>query len=58
MLWDNLFFDKENNLALMKFLNLVASMGIYRPVLSQWCDDLTQDYLLKVIEHLHGKLEN
>ena len=43
LLWDKLYLHRENNLQLLKTLNLVRCMGPFKETLSAWLDDFPRD---------------
>lgn len=52
-MWDKLYTLKENNLLLLKFVNLINYMGIYKNILCDWFDDMGGDNLKLIIDHLN-----
>ena len=52
-MWDKLYTLKENNLLLLKFVNLINYMGIYKNILCDWFDDMGGDHLKLIIDHLN-----
>ena len=64
MLWDKLYLHKENNLHLLKFLNLVNHLAKWKSNFTNWCDEIPSEFLkmqvhqlLTILDHEFIKLK-
>lgn len=57
MLWDKLYLLVENNLQLLKFLNLVNNLGSLKPAFSSWCDEIPATFLKLQVKQLLAIIE-
>lgn len=58
MFWKPIFENLDNNLVLLKFLNLVAHIGGHKNIFGKWCDDIPAEYMKMQVEKLLRVLEN
>lgn len=57
MFWDKLFLNKENNLSLLKFLNLLRYLGPLEKEFFSWCSDIPYKYMKMQVSQLMRVLE-